>query len=218
MSKMPHQLNYRAIVQWPGELTNYRQHSRFDSPWGKTLTLLTKEIENLDGDHIVFQIAVPETCIRLDGGIKASSRDPEHPGVIISFDSKHGPLSYFTDIFLEFQDNVRAIALALEALRAVDRYGVNKGAQYKGYKQLPAQGETGEGREHIKTKEQAAEFFTAHMPQVTKEQMVSSSWMFDAAYKHLAKLFHPDKGGDEDTWIDLQDAAAVLTEHFKSQE
>jgi len=32
---------------------------------------------------------------------------------------------------------VRAIALALEALRKVDRYGVRSGSQYAGFKALP---------------------------------------------------------------------------------
>ena len=63
---------------------------------------------------------------------------PRSPGVILSFDSKHGQLSYPCDTFDDWQANVRAIALALEALRAVDRYGVTRRAeQYKGWAKLP---------------------------------------------------------------------------------
>jgi hypothetical protein len=59
----------------------------------------------------------------------------------VSFESRHGPLEYATDVFDDWQDNVRAIALGLEALRRVDRYGIAKrGEQYRGWKQLEAGG------------------------------------------------------------------------------
>jgi hypothetical protein len=39
----------------------------------------------------------------------------------------------------DWQHNVRAIALGLEALRKVDRYGITRrGEQYAGWKALPA--------------------------------------------------------------------------------
>lgn len=210
MAKLP-DLNYKPIGQWPGTLTVNREHSRFDTPWGKTLSLLTREIEHLGGEHIVFQIAVPEGCIRLDGGIKAGSRDPEHPGVIISFDSNHGPLAYFTDLYREFQDNVRAIALALEALRTVDRYGVNKGAQYTGYKRLPPAGATTTGRKGITTVEEAAAFIEKHYPGVTARQILEFPPIFETGYRQAARKLHPQAGpGNEEAWIDLQEAAALL--------
>src|SRR5690606_24676973 len=62
-----------------------------------------------------------------------------HPGVILSFDSKVGHLSYPCDTFTSWQDNLRAVALALEALRKLDRYGVTKrGEQYRGFLAIEA--------------------------------------------------------------------------------
>ncbi len=70
--------------------------------------------------------------------------------VVISFVvfSLHGPLRYATDaherqyagLGMEgWQADVGAIALALTALRAVDRYGVSRrGEQYTGWRALPA--------------------------------------------------------------------------------
>jgi hypothetical protein len=65
------------------------------------------------------------------------------PGVRIAFESKYGPLTYATDEFVtrpaRLADQRPRIALALQALRAVDRYGVTKrGEQYTGWKALPA--------------------------------------------------------------------------------
>src|ERR1700675_3855774 len=84
----------------------------------------------LDAKKLVFQIDVRESEIRLDGLPSARAR-PNDPAVIVSFDSKHGPLRYFCDQFTDWQDNIRAIALGLEALRKVERYGItHRGEQY----------------------------------------------------------------------------------------
>ncbi len=207
-------IQYRPIVQWPGELTpdNQRLPSPFNTPWGKTLSLLQRELDHLGAENVVFQVAVNENDIRLDGGLKAG-RLRYHPGVIITFDSKlHGPLSYHTDQYAEFTTNVRAIALALEALRKVDRYGVNKaGTQYAGYKRLPPAGESTNGRKHIATPEEAAAFIEKHFPEVTANQILSSSPLFETAYRQAARKLHPDANpGHDDEWIDLQEAAAIL--------
>src|SRR5690606_5164123 len=83
-----------------------------------------------------------EDDIRLDGLPRANAR-PGHQGVVLAFDSKYGPLKYATDTFDRWQDNLRAIALGLESLRRVDRYGITKrGEQYTGWRQLPAGGES----------------------------------------------------------------------------
>ena len=92
----------------------------------------------LEGGLVVVQMALRENQIRRDGFPRSEAR-PEHPGVILAFESKFGPLKYATDRFTKWEDNIRAIALGLEALRAVDRYGITKrGEQYSGWKQLTA--------------------------------------------------------------------------------
>src|SRR5690606_7972875 len=83
-------------------------------------------------------IAIPAGRFRLDGRPYADAR-PEHPGIILTLQSKHGALSYPCDTYTTWQDNLRAIALALEALRKVDRYGVTKrGEQYRGFLAIEA--------------------------------------------------------------------------------
>jgi hypothetical protein len=57
--------------------------------------------------------------------------------VEVSFDSPHGRLVYATDVCELWEHNVRAIALGLEALRAVDRHGISqRGQQYAGFRAL----------------------------------------------------------------------------------
>jgi hypothetical protein len=52
-------------------------------------------------------------------------------------ETKHGPLVYSADSCALGQHNVRSIALGLEALRAVERYGVtHQGEQYTPWKAI----------------------------------------------------------------------------------
>lgn len=141
----------RPIDEWPGALTpdDKRTFSPFTASWTDTVALLEKEVGMLAGHDatVVVQLAIAERDCRLDGWIRADAR-PAHPGVIVAFDSKHGPLRYSTDVHRGggqwgklpgWQANVRAVALGLEALRKVDRYGISRGGeQYRGWKAIPS--------------------------------------------------------------------------------
>lgn len=138
-------LSDRTWLRPPSE----REVSRFDTAWPKTLKALEREITALDGHHVVLGLDVPERHIRADGKLRANAR-AFSPAVEVAFESRHGPLLYRCDQFVkapyrrreetsDWQHNVRAIALTLEALRAVDRYGSSRsGEQYRGYRALPA--------------------------------------------------------------------------------
>ena len=134
-----------ALTKWPRKFTEprvdhpFRVANRSGVDWAGTLRLLRKELKFLDADNVVLQIAVPQGAITLNGNLKSNRVGPEHPGVILTFDSKYGPLSYPADRFYGWRANVRAIAVSLENLRRVDRYGVTQtGEQYSGFKQLTA--------------------------------------------------------------------------------
>jgi hypothetical protein len=126
------------IGEWPGELTRNRARSNFASSLSSTMDTLRRELTMLGARNARMQIAIAPEAFRLDGYPRATAK-PEHPGIILTLDSKHGPLSYPCDTFLTWQDNLRAIALALEALRKVDRYGVTRrGEQYRGFLAIEA--------------------------------------------------------------------------------
>lgn len=114
------------------------QGAQFRSTVGQTATLLARELRYLGSKNAVLELDLRERDIRLDGMPRSDAR-PGNPTVVLSFDSKFGPLRYATCEYTSWDDNLRAIALAMEALRAVDRYGVSKrGEQYVGWRQLPA--------------------------------------------------------------------------------
>jgi hypothetical protein len=137
---------FRPIPIWPHDTTPHdarRSPWTFKASWQNTLDLLDRELRHLAATSIVIGCGLREQDIRQDGWPRSGARTPEHPGVEISFDGipltgKIGRLVYATDVCHRWEHNVRAIALGLEALRAVDRHGITRrGEQYAGFKALP---------------------------------------------------------------------------------
>lgn len=133
------------MVSWTYPETKPRKRSPFDASWKATLDLLDRELYHLDvTGAVAVRVVGSPADVRLDGMLRASAR-LEHPGVAVSFHSRrHGPLSYPCDTFVtgngplvSWQANVRAIALGLEALRKVERYGIaSRGEQYAGWRAI----------------------------------------------------------------------------------
>jgi len=219
------------IERWPTQLSEERQNHRFrktvrrtrsydnsnytatvsEVDWMGTLRLLERELEHLDAENVVLQMAVTQRDIRQDGWIRANAR-PEHPGVILSFESRFGPLSYPCDTYTEWQANVRAIAVSLEWLRGVDRHGVSKrGEQYRGWGALPPAG----GTTATMTARTAAEILVdVEELGGEAELLLRDPAAVKLTYREAAKKAHPDKhGGDTQRFQLLQQARAVLERH-----
>ncbi len=132
-------LEIQPIGNWTDPVTKGRASQyRFRATWTDTLDLLIGEAEQLGATLVVLQVDCAPGDIRRDGMLYAKAR-VGFPGVRVSFDSRHGPLTYATDAYETWQANVRALALALQALRAVDRYGVTRrGQQYTGWLAIEA--------------------------------------------------------------------------------
>lgn len=143
----------RPQLTWPLE---FRATSAFTDPFtatlGSTLAVLERELVMLGAHTVAVELAISEDEINSRTGWPKANARPRHQGVIISFESKHGPLRYGTDAFPRWQSNLRALALALEALRKVERYGVGRrGEQYQGWRALPSgDGDAERGRELIR--------------------------------------------------------------------
>lgn len=199
----------RPIDQWPGELTKHRRDAPFDAGWGTTVALLERELRMLNARGAVMLVALEASEIRLDGKPKANAR-PRHPGVILTFESKFGPLRYACDTFRDFADNVRAVALGLEALRKVERYGITKsGEQYKGWSALPP----GTAMGARMTREEAW-FVLCDLAGAYDDAVASPGSRGDVEdlYRMAAKLNHPDRGGSDDLMSRATEARDRLLE------
>lgn len=188
--------------------TGKHERSRFDSTWTATEQLLLAEVRHLRGRDLVLEVDVQEHHIRLDGGLYANAR-PATPAVRVAFDSMHGPLTYATDRFTGWQDNVRAIALGLEALRKVDRYGITKrGEQYAGWKALPA---GSDGAASRMTNDEARQVFRAAAGIHVTNGELDDPDERRAAHRRARAAAHPDRhNGDRTLWDQVEQAAKVL--------
>jgi hypothetical protein len=202
MTDWPAVLKAGPVREWPGELTQNRFVSKFKATLSDTLQLLDREVWHLTDtrqqqESLEMLIAIPAgtDAWRIDGRPRANAM-PEHPGVIIALDSKFGHLSYPCDTFTTWQSNLRAIALALEALRKVDRYGVTRrGEQYRGFLAIEAAAPAG-----FSTGVAAARFLMSAAGMIV-DPAISPFDLYDT--EDLRRILrkaqyksHPDHGGD----------------------
>ncbi len=221
-------LRFVPLTQWPGEPTKTRRNAAFRSTYIKTLDLLESELKKIHAREIVIQAFYTVDQIRNDGWPKANQR-PSHPGVILGFKKPEGerfqrdgkwyvnltPLSFPCDTYPHLEHNIHAIALSLEALRAVDRYGVTKRSeQYAGWKQLPA---PAAGNFGFDTIEDAAAFLVTQSglphPPTGPQAIIGNVTLRNSLYRAAAGRLHPDlKTGNHDLFVKLNQAKAMIDE------
>ncbi len=157
--------------------------SPFRASWTSTVNLLADELRHHGARLTVCEIDFRPEDLRLDGLPRADKR-ARSSGIVLSFHATYVPgkpqLRYEVATFTDWRDNVRAVGLGLQALRAVDRYGVTKrGEQYSGWAQIEApigDGNAQHGRELIAVAGSLAE---------------------------ALKRAHPDHGGQEGDFRDV---------------
>lgn len=189
-------LSYRPLAQpWGAQPTKARRpRSAFKAPWTDTMALLDRELSQLKATAVVLQLDVTEEQIRLEGILRANT-EPGFPGVRLVADTRLGTLSWQTDSCTWWRHNVRSIALGLEALRAVDRYGITtRGEQYKGWLQI-----------------EAAPSFESPRELLWRIGEAPSSATEEHAWRLARAQAHPDRnGGRRELWDQVEAAAAAL--------
>jgi hypothetical protein len=208
------QATFRPVDNWPGRArsSHQRRRSPFKGSWANTLDTLEREIGHLKGKSIVVQGYFDPKDIRNDGWPRSSAR-PRQPGVVVSFHTDKGPMSFPCDTYLDWEDNLRAIALALSALRAVDRYGVTQHAeQYKGFAQLPPPGSN--GADHRFSNVNDAASFIAELANCQASYVTLSENTFLTAYRSAARRAHPDAGGSHESFTLLGQAKDYIARAY----
>lgn len=223
-------LRYRPLTQWPGALTTAREASRFTATFSDTLQILDRELDALGAVDAVVELALPERSFRADGAVRGDARRPDHPGVVLSFDATGiGPLRYWTDLYDDtrvwtggswrqvpgWHDNLRAIALGLEALRKVERYGIaNRGEQYVGYRALGAGVPLGPPAPM--TVDEAARVLAVGAGlNLADADDIDSEATLAYFYRRASKRHHPDAGGDPALFRRITEARDLLASHLK---
>jgi hypothetical protein len=122
--------------------------------------------------------------------------------VILKFENKHGRMTFPCDTYTAWADNLRAIALTLQSLRDVERYGATyEGEQYKGWTALP-------------TDTNADPLTKAAMLIVnragngyTVQAVTASRDALESAYRAAMHNVHPDKPGGSNELAQAVNAA-----------
>ncbi len=205
------------LPRWGRPETAVRRSSgTFRASWDDTLRLLLEEIELLEPSGVVaLAVDADPSDLRRDGMLRARA-EVAFPGVVVSFTSaSRGPLSFATDAYEQrwhadlagWQANVRAIALSLKALRAVDRYGATaRGEQYAGWRQIEAGPARSEG---FTSPDAAARWIrSSAAPDAGR---LAESLPLRELYRLLARRLHPDlNGGRSGEWNRLDEARRLV--------
>lgn len=231
------EIRARPLSTYPGQETPAyeREEARFRRPGStrydgtyrpggktpieQTMRELEAELDRIDVDRAVLEVDVPESRIRRDGWIYAASR-PSSPRVVLSFDHpQQGPVRFPCDTYTDWRDNVRAIRLTLEALRAIARYGVAQRAeQYRGWTALPAESSAGLNAMA------AARVLVAYDPTMQRSDAATATIAAEKLLRDqaLARMYlrraavatHPDAGGSTEAFQAVQSARRTLSAHF----
>jgi len=202
------EITYRPLTLWTWPQTEYRKPSPFRSKISDSLARLRYEVQKLGATDAVLQVDVPAEQFRRDGQVFANAVW-HSPRVVLSLESRYGSLAYPCDRFQHWHDNVRAIALGLEALRTVDRYGITRrGEQYTGWKALPSQ--------TVPTMSvEIAARILANVATTDNPQNICQSSEVAKVAARIAKFnAHPDRNnGGRATWDNVETAISVLSSH-----
>lgn len=198
-----------------------QEASPFTASWRSTELLLRTEVGNLGADEVVLAVDAPRNAMRRDGGIRADAK-VRSEGVEVFLQASVGAVRFscarysgrgYGSYLIGWQANVRAIALGMEALRKVERYGLGSGTeQYRGYQALPP-GVIEVGAVTMSV-EEAAAYIGAHAGADWSVEVGNDPCFALALFKDAAKLHHPDQGGDPAVFRLLVDARDVLQREF----
>jgi hypothetical protein len=149
---------------------------------------LLAELTRLGARNVVLSTNLK---LRTDGLPLAGQRQPDDPGVAVYFRYNDRPVCFACDRWNRVEDNLVAVAKTIEALRGIDRWGTGDmvEAAFTGFAQLPA-----------------ARVALRPWYSVIGVSNQTATADVEAAYRLKAKELHPDRGGDHDAMVELNDA------------
>lgn len=178
-------------LQWPQgkPRTQYPNSSRFgDRSIDAATRFLRQEIDRLGGESLVLSTNMK---LRLDGLPYSNQSQPADKGCAVYFNYKKRAMCFACDRWDRIQCNIYAIAMTIEALRGIERWGSGDMVQqaFTGFVALPAPKNPYD--------------VLGVRPGATKEEI-------DAAFRQKMKVAHPDTGGDSNSVYELTEARQKL--------
>ncbi len=129
-------------------------------------------------------------AVRKDGLPRSGQRKPDDPGVAVYFELDGNPRCVPCDQYSEIEQNIAAIAATLEALRLIERHGSQMfEAAFSGFTALP-------GPDHVvvRTWREVLDYYGDDYKEMKEH------------YQRARSANHPDHGGSEAAFIEVQNA------------
>lgn len=185
-------------LQWPigrNRTDNYaRKGDPFHVPSGKVRTDLFRELKLMKVTDFTIS---SNLAIRNDGLPYANQRTPDDPGVALYFKRKGQDVCISCDQYRSIDANLRAISNTIKAMRGIERWGTEEmlDRAFTGFKALP---------ESIITpppNREPRQWFEVLgvRPDATAQEVKQ-------AYREQQALTHPDAGGTQGEFEEVQQA------------
>lgn len=178
-------------LDWPENVPRAKKriYGSFKTGFGAARHRLRREIELLGGKELIISSNVPLTN---SGMPRANAPEPDDRGIAVYFTYEGKSMVFACDQYHYTRDNVHAIALTIGALRGIKRWGASDMLEraFRGFTALPERS--------VKWRDVLG---FGHTAQITVEAV-------EARYRVLAKVHHPDVGGNAQQFHIITEARA----------
>lgn len=198
----------RFPLTWPDGYKRTAPGARINSKFKQSMERAQQTL-NLEIDRLRASDLIISTNLRTrnDGGYYSAdlARKEEDPGVAIYFKHKGRQMSMCCDQYNRVWENIYALAMAIEALRGIDRWGVSDFLEraFTGFTAI----------------EEKSTFNQKSIYEILGlESRPESVDQVHRAYRVKAKIVHPDMpGGSAPAFKDLQTAYSQILSTYKTQ-
>jgi hypothetical protein len=181
---------------WDRTPAHKRRESRYKTNFAKARNDIVKQLYLMGAREVIVSTNV---ALRRDGLPYASGPEPQDPAVAVYWAEGHEPQMRHRviacDQWLRVKENLRAVGVAIEALRQLKRCGSTQVIDkvFTGFLALAADTKRRSWRD----------VFGLHadwVPATLDELSI------DRRYRELARLRHPDRGGSVESMVELNRA------------
>lgn len=166
-----------------------REEARFNASFARARDEVVRQVQLLVGRYTKSDLIVSTNiALRRDGLPLAGQRQPDDPGVAIYFTYRKKQVCFACDRWKKVEDNMHAIALTIDALRGINRWGTGDmvEAAFRGFEALPSPGNSTSWRDVFGADTTAANL--------------------DGRYRFARSAAHPDRGGSAEKFDAVQKA------------
>jgi hypothetical protein len=155
--------------------------------FAKSRDAILAEVRRFGGRNCVISSNIPT---KRDGNPYANFSRPDDCGIAVYFTYEGEQVVFACDKWTTPEDNLQAIRKAIEAFRGLERWGVSDLLKraFTGFKALP---------------EQTSGIAWWNVIGVEKD---ADKDTVTAMYRNKAKIHHPDRGGDNHKFTELNEA------------